>query len=178
MDHYNSSRSQKKQSPSHSSNHSSSSKHSLSATTKSTSSRSFTAIANSSQPYESPYAQNRDKISQPPSDTSYRTSSRPESDYPTLSVPSPLPTSRSPYSSSSDGSLYISTPAPQQPNRNALGKMSSSRTMSAVSNILYLSSNSGRCSFSYILPSCLHYPSTQYHIAATLTFVRFSLSEV
>jgi hypothetical protein len=91
-----------------------------------------------------------------------------------LSVPSPLPTSRSPYSSSSDGSLYRSSPAPQQHSQNTLGKMSSSRTMSAVSNILYLSSTSGRYSFSYILPPCLHYPLTQYHITATLTFVRFS----
>ncbi|KAL2042619.1 hypothetical protein N7G274_004378 [Stereocaulon virgatum] len=131
MDHYSSSRSQRKQSPSHSSNHSSPSKRSPSATAKPTSSRSFAAIANSSQPYESPYAQNRDRTSQPPSDTSYRTSSRSESDHPTLSVPSPLSTSRSPYSSSSDGSLYRSTPAPQQYSRNTLGKMSNSRTMSA-----------------------------------------------
>ena len=150
MDYHTPSRTQKKQSPSSSSKHSCSSRHSTSATTEPASSKYLTAIANSSTPYESPYAQNKDRISQPPSDSSYRTSSRSESVNPALSVPSPLPASISPYSSSSDGSLYRSSPAPQQHRQTIPRKMSSSRTMSAVSHFLHLSLVSDHYSFPYM----------------------------
>ena len=135
MDYQTSSRSQKKPSRTSSSNHSSPLRHSTPITTESASLRYFTA-ANPPVPYESPYAQNIDRQSRPPSDSTFYASSRSTSINPALTVPSPLPASTSPYSSSSGESLYRSSPTPPNYRQNRSGTMSSSRTMSAVSHIL------------------------------------------
>ncbi len=103
---------------------SSSSRHSIPTTTASSSSRYLTAVANSNVPYESPYAQNRDK----------KPASRSTSEQTILRA------STSAYSSSSPGgSLYTSSPAPSQYRQTTPGTMSTSRTMSSVSQCLHLS---------------------------------------
>ena len=124
--------SQKKPSPtvSSKSSSSSSSRNSVPATTASSSSRYLTAVANSNAPYESPYAQNKDK----------KPASRSTSEQTVLSAPTPIRASTLAYSSSSSGgSVYTSSPAPSQYRQTTPGTMSNSRTMSSVSQFLHLS---------------------------------------
>lgn len=152
MDYQSSSRSQKKRSPT-GSDTASSSRQAVPTTSVPSSLRYFTTAASSSTPYESPYTQNQDRRSQPPSDSSIRSTSRSTSVYPTSSGPS---TTRAPHSkqssSSSGGSLYDS-PGPRG-NRNItpVGTMSTQRTMSSVSLLLDLSF--AGCSLSRYPISC------------------------
>ena len=128
MVHQTASSSQKKPSPTNSykSSSSSSSRHSIPATTASSSSGYLPAVANSNVPYESPYAQNRDK----------KPASRSISEQTLLSAPTPIRASTSAYSSSSSGgSVYTSSPAPPQYRQTTPGTMSNSRTMSSVSHL-------------------------------------------
>ena len=134
MDYQSSSQSQQKRSPT-GSNKASSSRQAVSTTSVPPRLRYFTASASSSTPYESPYALNQDRRSQPPSDSS-------TSLYPTLSGPS---TTRAPHSkknsssSSSGGSLYDYSPGPRgSRNTTPGGTMSSQRNMSSVSLVLHL----------------------------------------
>ena len=126
MGHQTTSSSHKKPSPTTSSKSfsSSSSKHSIPATTALSSLGYFPAVANSNVPYESPYAQNKDR----------KPASRSTSEQTLLSAPTPIRASTSAYSSSSSGgSLYTSSPAPPQYRQTTPGTMSNSRTMSSVS---------------------------------------------
>ena len=101
--------------------------------------RYFTAVASSSIPYESPYAQNQDRRPQRPSDSSVRSTSRSTSVYPTLSGLSITQTPRSKQSSScSDDSFYDSPGSSRSRYINPADTMSSSRTMSSVSSLLTL----------------------------------------
>ena len=137
MDYQPSSRSQKKPSPA-GSDTASSSRQAVPATSFPPSLRYFTAAASSSIPYESPYAQDQDRRSQPPSDSSVRSASRLTSVYPTLSGP---PTTRTPHSkqSSSSGNSLYDPPDPRGSRKTTPGgTMSSQRTMSSVSLRLHL----------------------------------------
>ena len=141
MDHQ-TSRSQKKRSPTGSS---SSSKYSNSTTTESASLRYFTALANTSTPYESPYAQDRDKRPQQPTTAALRASTisttarsvSAEPSYKTTSLP--VRGAPSTHSSSSGGSLYTASPSRQPQRAETPGSMSSSKTMSSVSHFSHLS---------------------------------------
>lgn len=150
MAHQSFSQFSKRPSPSGSDSRSSSSRRSTSnTTTDSAALRYFTAAATSSIPYESPYAQNIDRPSQRPSETNIRASNinasaRSSSVAPSLIAPSQVRASLSPHSSSSGGSLYTSSPAPQH-QRQGTPSMMSSRTMSLVSRTLYLSFLSNYC---------------------------------
>lgn len=140
MDYSTSSRSQKKPSPTGSI---SSSSRSSPPTTESASLRYLRALTNSSEPYESPYAQDIDKRLQPPTGTALRastlsTATRFTSGEPSYQTISPLvQESLSTYSSSSGGSLYNSLSSRQRQKDVTPGKMSSSRTMSSVSHFSY-----------------------------------------
>lgn len=139
MDYQTSSRSSKKPSPITSDTRSSSSRYSASTpTTNSAALKYFTAAANSSKPYESPYAQNIDKPSQRSSASNIRASNitastRPSSNIPSYTASSQSRASISPESSSSGGSLYTSSPAPQYQRHGTPSTMSASRNMSSVS---------------------------------------------
>ena len=86
--------------------------------------RYFTAAASSSIPYESPYAQNQDRRSQPPTDSSVR------------SVSTTTRTHRSKQSpSSSDDSIYDSPGSCGSRYTTPGGIMSTQRTMSSVSQL-------------------------------------------
>ena len=136
MDHQ-TSRSQKKRSATGSS---SSSKSSNPTTTESASLRYFTALANKSTPYESPYAQDRDKRPPPPTTAALRASTISTTTRSSSAEVSYKPTSlpvrgvQSTHSSSSGGSLYTSSPSRQQQRAESPGTMSSSKTMSSVSH--------------------------------------------
>lgn len=135
MDYQSSSRSQKKRSPT-GSDTASSSRQAVPTTSVPPSLRYFTAVASSSTPYESPYAQDQDSRSQPPSDSSVRSTSRSTSLYPTLSG---VPTTRSLHSkqssSSSGDSIYESQGPRHSRNTTPGGTMSTQRTMSSVSQL-------------------------------------------
>ena len=133
MDYQSSSRSQKKRSPTGSDTASSSSRQALSTTSAPPSLRYFTAAASSSTPYESPYAQDQDRRSQPPSDSSVRSTSRSTSLYPSLSGNSTTRASHSKQSSSSGDSIYDSPGPRGSRNTTPGGTMSTQRTMSSVS---------------------------------------------
>ena len=132
MNYQTSSRSQKKASPASSNN---SSRSLSAATTEPASVRYFTALANSSTEYESPYAQDRDKRPQPPTTRAStlpytaRSTSGSAATYRTLTPPARGDLST--YSSSSGGSLY--TTSRQQQRSTTPGNMNSSKTMSSVS---------------------------------------------
>ena len=146
MGHQTATSSQKKPSPTVSikSSSSSSSRKSNPPTTASSSSSYLTAVANSNAPYESPYAQNKDK----------KPTSRPISEQTVLSAPNPIRESTSAYSSSSSGgSVYTSSPAPPQYRQTTPGTMSNSRTMSSVSQFLHLSAVFCQHLFIHILPT-------------------------
>lgn len=137
MDYPTSSRRQKKPSPTGSD---SSSKYSSPTTTESASGGYFTALANSSTPYESPYTQGRDKRPQPPTTLTLRASTTSNTTRSQRVDPSYQPTSPpvrgslSTYSSSSGGSLYTSSPSREQQRGTTPGSMSSSsKAMSSVS---------------------------------------------
>ena len=126
----------------------SSSRRSTSATTESASVRYFTAFANSSAPYESPYAQVYDKRTQSPTTSGLQTSTAARTASPSARVAytaTSLPSrgNLSTYSSSSGGSLYTTSRSNQQRRGGTPGSMSSSKPMSAVSTDLTL---------------CCHYP--------------------
>ena len=143
MVHQTATSSQKKPSPTVSikSSSSSSSRNSIPPTTASSSSGYLTAVANSNAPYESPYAQNKDK----------KPASRSISEQTVISATTPIRAPTSAYSSSSSGeSVYTSSPAPPQYRQSTPGTMSNSRTMSSVSQCLHLSA-----------PFC-HHPSISY----------------
>ena len=127
MNYQPSSRSQKKRSPA-GSDTASSSRKAAPTTSVPPSLRYFTAAASSSLPYESPYAQNQDRRSQPPSESS---------GYITFSGTS---TTRKPHSqqssSSSGGSLYDSPGFCGSRDTTPGGTMSTQRTMSSVSRFL------------------------------------------
>lgn len=144
MDYQTSSRSQKKPYYSSSNSQSSSSRHSTHSATDSASIRYYTALANSSTPYESPYAQDKDRQTQPPTNPALRASAtRSTSVNPSYKASSPpVRDSLSTYSSSSGGSLYTSSPSRQQHRGTTSGSMSSSKGMSSVSHFFYLSSGS------------------------------------
>ena len=141
MDYQISSRSQKKSSPAGSN---SSPASSIPTTTQSARVSYFTAIANSSTSYESPYAQGRDKRPQPPTAAAIRastisTATRSSSVDPAYKRGSPpVRGALSTSSSSSGGSLYTSSPSRQQQQGDITETMSSSRDMSSVSQIPYL----------------------------------------
>ena len=129
MDYQSSSRSQKKRSPT-GLNTASSSRQAVPTTSVPPSLRYFTAAASSSPPYESPYAHNQDRRSQPPSDSSVRSTSA----YQTLSAPSTTRTPHSNYSFSSSGGSIYDSPGPRGSRNTSPGDtMSTQRTMSAVS---------------------------------------------
>ena len=141
MDYQSSSRSHKKRSPT-GSDTASSSRQALPTTSVPPNLRYFTAIASSSTPYESPYAQDQDRRSVPPSDSSVRSASRSTNVYPTLSGPSTTqaPHSKQSSSSSSSGSSLYDSPGPRgSRNTTPGGTMSTQRTMSSVSLLLDLS---------------------------------------
>lgn len=136
MDYQSSSRSQKKRSPT-GSDTASSSRQALSTTSAPPSLRYFTAAASSSTPYESPYAQDQDRRSQPPSDSSVRSTSRSTSLYPSLSGHSTTRASHSKPGSSSSGDSIYDSPGPRgSRNTTPGGTMSTQRTMSSVSVLL------------------------------------------
>lgn len=133
MDYQSSCQSQKKQSPT-GSNTASLSRQAVPTTSVPLSLRYFTASARSSTPYESPYALNQDRRSQPPSDSS-------TSLYPTLSGPSNTRAHHSKQnssSSSSGGSIYEYSVPRGSRNTTPIGTMSSQRNMSSVSLVLHL----------------------------------------
>ena len=140
MDYQSTSRSQKKRSPT-GSDTATSSRQQLSTTSAPPSLRYFTAAASSSIPYESPYAQDQDRRSQPPSDSSVRSTSRSTSLYPSLSGTSTTRVSHSKQSSSSSsgGSIYDSPGPRGSRNTTPGGTMSTQRTMSSVSVLLNIS---------------------------------------
>lgn len=139
MDYQSSSRSHKKRSPT-GSDTASSSRQALPTTSVPPTLRYFTAVASSSTPYESPYAQDQDRRSLPPSDSSIRSTSRSTNVYPTLSGPSTTRAPHSKQSSSSSGSSLYDSPGPRGcRNTTPGGTMSSQRTMSSVSLLLDLS---------------------------------------
>ena len=134
MDYQSSSQSPKKRSPTGSTS-ASSSRQAVPTTSVPPSLRYFTASASSSRPYESPYALNQDRSSQPPSESSVHSTSRSTSLYPTSSGPS---TARAPHSkqnsSSSSGDSVYDSPGPRgSRNTTPGGTMSTQRTMSSVS---------------------------------------------
>ena len=133
MDYQTSSRQQRKQPSNNSPSTSSSPRQNLPTTTVSPALRFFTAVAKSSTPYESPYAQGKDQHPQPPPTAASCASTTATYFDSTLSAPSPVRTSTSAYSSSSHGS-FLSIPASSpQPRASSPGTMSASRKMSAVS---------------------------------------------
>lgn len=151
MDYQTPSRNQKKKSPTNPSPPRSSSRLSDSSLSDSASIRYYTALANSStlyqSPYESPYARDEDRRTQPPTESASRTSaisttSGSTTVNPSYTAPSPATKdSPSTYSSSSGGSLYTSSLTAQSYRGNTLGSMSPSKgkTMSSVSPFLDLS---------------------------------------
>lgn len=156
MDYQATSSRQKRPSPKHSNSYSASSRRPISSTSESASIRYYTALANSSTPYESPYAQD----TQPPTNQTLRASTtsiaRSPSVNPAYIAPSP-PTkeSLSTYSSSSGGSLYPSSTSRQEYRSNTPGTMSSSKTMSSVSH------SSGSAFVTHSL--CFHVIPIQFH---------------
>lgn len=135
MDYQPSSRSQKKRSPT-GSDSASSSRPAVATTSVPPSLRYFTAAASLSTPYESPYAQDQDRRSQPPSDSSILSTSRSTDVYPTLSGPSATRAPHSKQSSSSSGGSLYDSPGPGpcgSRNTTPGGTMSTQRTMSSVS---------------------------------------------
>lgn len=146
MGHQTATSSQKKPSPTVSikSSSSSSSRNSIPPTTASSSSGYLTAVANSNAPYESPYAQNKDK----------KPATRSISEQTVLSAPNPIRGSTPAYSSSSSGgSVYTSSPAPPQYRQTTPGTMSNSRTMSTVSQFVHSSARFRHHFSVYILSS-------------------------
>lgn len=159
MDYQSSSRSQKKPS-STGSDRASSSRQAAPTTTVSPSLRYFTAAASSSRPYESPYAQDQDRRSQPPPDSSVRSTSRSTGVYPTLTGPSPTRVPHSTQSSSSSGGSLYDSPGPRgSRNTTPGGTMSTQRTMSSVSILLDLSLLFGRFYISHLPAVISNYAS-------------------
>lgn len=132
MNYQPSSRSQKKRSPT-GSDTASSSTQAIPTTSVLPSLRYFTAAASSSTAYQSPYAQDQDRRSQPASDSSVPSTSGLTSAHPFLSGPSTTSAPHSKQSSSSGGSIYESPDPRSSHNNTPGGTMSTQRTMSSVS---------------------------------------------
>lgn len=146
MDYQTPYRSQKRKSPTDPNSRSSSSKESTSSLPESASIRYYTALAKSSTPYISPYAQDDNRRTQPPTTLALRapatSTSRSTTVNSSYKAPSaPTKGSLSTYSSSSGGSLYTSSPPRQTYAEHSPGSMSSSKgkTMSSVSRFFDLS---------------------------------------
>ena len=137
MNYQSSPRSQKKRSPT-SSGTASSSRQATPTASLPPSLRYFTAAANSSVPYESPYAQNQDRRPQRPSDSFVRSTSSSTSVYPTSSGLSTTRIPQSKQSSSSSDDSFYDSPGPRSSRYTTpAGTMSSNqRTMSSVSRLL------------------------------------------
>ena len=141
MDYPTTSRSQRKATTITSSPQASSSRQPLSSISESASIRYYTSIANSSTPYESPYAQDRDRLAQPPTSVAIRASTTASTRSPSVDpfykdqVQSARTPKSSYSSSSSGGSLYPSSPGSQRHRSSTPGTMSSAKNMSSVSRM-------------------------------------------
>lgn len=141
--------------------------------------RYFAALANSTTPYESPYAQDRDKRPQPPAvrTSATPTATRSPREEPTYRRSSPpIGGSLSTHSSSSGGSLFTSSTSRRQQRSTTPGSMSSSKAMSSVSQFLiFVSRHTPFISLAAILQRGFFVITEDDLVLTNVTFSRFQI---